>query len=332
MQPVMVNEGVDMSERAFERRVHAMRRFTRFYTAYTGSLDRRLLRSPFSLAEARVLYELAHGNGPTAAELAVVLGLDAGYLSRILRRLEERGLIARHRSARDRRQAELSLTRSGRAAFADIDARASEWVGAILRPLAPRAQEHLITAMKTVERLLAPSADGAPPPFFLRPHHCGDFGWIIHRHAALCGENGLRASPRADAFEAALAQRMAEILRTFDADRERCWVADMDGEIAGTVCLIRWDRDDAAADDTVARLCFLLVEPHVRGLGIGRRLVETAVQFARAAGYRTVMLSLTDDMPAARHIFATIGFHPTGRADPAPLDPARAGEIWECSL
>ena len=255
-------------------RITAVRRFNRFYTKQIGVLQHGLLDSPFSLAEARVLFELAHRNQPTAAQLGADLGLDAGYLSRILRGFERKGLVRKARPAADRRQRALALTDAGRKAFARLDARSAGEVRTLLGKCTVRDQQRIVAAMATIGHLLEPRPTSAGN-VVLREIRPGDLGWIVHRHGALYAqEHDYDAS-----FEALVADIAAHFVREFDPARERGWVAELDGEIVGSVLLVK----KAAR---VAKLRLLLVEPHARGLGIGRKLVAACIAFAKAAGYR----------------------------------------------
>src|SRR6185295_8577742 len=217
-------------------RLDAVRDFNRFYTRRIGILDEHLLDGPFSLTETRVLYELAHRDAPTATDLARELGLDAGYLSRILRRFESRGLIGRTPSPADGRQSLLRLTRRGRTTFAPLERRARREAAAMLGALPARRQRQVVEAMSTIEHLLAPPRP-APraAPYELRTHRPGDMGWVIHRHGALYArEWGYNAE-----FEALVARICADFLDHFDPTGERCWIAERDGAIVGSVFLVR---------------------------------------------------------------------------------------------
>jgi DNA-binding MarR family transcriptional regulator/GNAT superfamily N-acetyltransferase len=301
-------------------RIAAVRRFNRFYTRRIGVLQEGLLKSPFSLTEARVLYELAHREDATASALVRDLDLDAGYLSRLLKGFEERGLIKRAASPRDARQSLLSLTALGRAAFAPLDRRSQDEIGDLLRALPAPAQKRLVEDMTEIETLLgerpAPSV-----PYMLRPHRPGDLGWIVHRHGALyAGEYGWD-----DSFEALVAEIAAKFLRDFDARRERCWIAEREGEILGSVMVVRQSEE-------VAKLRLLLVEPGARGLGIGRRLVEECLSFARHAGYRRMTLWTNDVLHAARHIYEQAGFTLTAREPHHAFGKDLVSETWERDL
>jgi DNA-binding MarR family transcriptional regulator/GNAT superfamily N-acetyltransferase len=297
-----------------------VRRFNRFYTQKIGVLQKQLLKSPFSLSEARVLYELAHREKPTATELGNDLGLDAGYLSRILRSFEERGLIAKQPSEEDGRRSVLLLARPGQDAFAAINARSHNEIEALLGELSPTDQDRLVEAMRTVEGLL-----GARPlrkvPYLLRPHQAGDMGWIVHRHGVLYAqEYGWD-----ERFEALVASVAAEFIQKFDAKRERCWIAERDGEIVGSVLLVK-------KTDEVAKLRLLLVEPRVRGLGIGARLVDECLRFARQAGYGKVTLWTNNVLVAARAIYERIGFRLVHIEMHRNFGPDLIGETWELKL
>jgi DNA-binding MarR family transcriptional regulator/GNAT superfamily N-acetyltransferase len=308
-----------MAQSGFARRVEAVRRFTRFYTRQIGVLHEGLLNSPFSLAEARVLYELAHRDMPTAAELGTELGLDAGYLSRILRGFVKDGLLAKTPSEQDGRQRFLALTAKGRKAFAPLDRRSRDEVGAMLADLAPAEQARLIEAMRTVETLLG--RETAPPAYVLRPHRPGDIGWVIHRHAALYAqEYGWDES-----FEALVAEIGAKFIRDFDIRRERCWIAERDGDIVGSVFLVK-------QSDTVAKLRLLIVEPAARGLGIGHRLVDECIRFARQAGYRQLTLWTNDILVAARRIYEAAGFRLVLEEKHRSFGHDLVGQNWELDL
>lgn len=309
-----------MVQSDFARQVEAVRRFTRFYTRQIGVLHEGLLNSPFSLAEARILYELAHRQNPTASELGKDLGLDAGYLSRILRGFSRDGLLAKTPSKLDGRQSLLALTAKGREAFAPLDRGSRDEVGAMLGDLTPTEQTRLIAAMRDVENLLGrPAAPSAP--YVLRPHRPGDIGWVIHRHAALYAEEyGWDES-----FEALVAEIGAKFIRDFDARHERCWIAERDGEIVGSVLLVK-------QSDAVAKLRLLIVEPAARGLGIGHRLVDECIRFARQAGYRQITLWTNDILVAARRIYEAAGFHLVQEEKHHSFGHDLVGQNWELDL
>jgi DNA-binding MarR family transcriptional regulator/GNAT superfamily N-acetyltransferase len=279
--------------------VSEVRSFNRFYTRQIGVLQDGLLRSPFSLTEVRVLYELAHRNGLTAGTLCAELGVDAGYLSRTLRAFEKNGLITREPSKADGRQSLLSLTSKGRRVFAPLESRSNEQVASMLANLSPPQCKCLVEAMGTIRRLLGGdhSADDRKAPYLLRTHQPGDMGWVVHRHGVLYAQE-YRYDER---FEALVAEIVAEFIQHFDAKRERCWMAEKDGDIVGSVFLVQKSK-------TVSKLRLLLVEPAARGLGIGRRLVAECVRFARQVGYKRMMLWTQSELGAARHLYREAGF------------------------
>ncbi len=309
-----------MVETAFDRRVAGLRRFNRFYTQKIGVLQEGLLSSPFSLTEARVLYELAGEEPRAAAQLGKELALDAGYLSRILRGFERRGLIRRDPAPNDRRLSLLSLTPQGRAAFAALDTRSRAQIGAILQDLSEDQQGRLAAAVRTIERLLDPKPDGQAI-YLLRPHRPGDMGWITQRHGALYAQEygwDIR-------FEALVAEIVAGFIRTFDPRRECCWIAEKDGENVGSVMLVK-------ASETKAKLRLLLVEPQARGLGIGARLVQECLRFARQAGYRQVGLWTNSVLIAARRIYEAAGFRLVAAQPHHSFGQELIGETWELDL
>jgi DNA-binding MarR family transcriptional regulator/GNAT superfamily N-acetyltransferase len=308
------------SEGELEQAVATVRRFNRFYTRQIGLLHEGFLGSPFSLTEGRVLYELAHRESPTATQLARDLDLDPGYLSRILRDFEQRGLLARKPSPADGRQSLLSLTPRGREAFAPLNVRSRDEIGAMLRPLAPVDQARLVEAMHTIEALLGTPV--APRvPYILRPPRPGDMGWVVHRHGVLYAqEYGWD-----ETFEALVAGIVAAFVRDHDPRRERCWIAERDGQNVGSVFCVK-------QSDTVAQLRLLIVEPGARGLGIGARLTEECVRFARSLGYQKVMLWTNSVLVAARHIYERAGFRRVREEPHRSFGHDLVGETWELSL
>ena len=301
-------------------RIAAVRRFNRFYTKQIGVLQRGLLDSPFSLAEARVLFELAHRNRPTATELGADLGLDAGYLSRMLRGFERKGFVRKARSAEDGRAHRLALTDAGSKAFARLDARSAESVRTLLGECSPRDQQRIVTAMEAIEQLLEPrqAAAGTAVLRELRP---GDLGWIVHRHGALYArEHGYDAS-----FEALVAEIAAGFVREFDPRRERGWIAEIHGEIVGSVLLVKKSA-------RVAKLRLLLVEPHARGHGIGRKLVAACIGFARSAGYRRITLWTQSTLVAARRVYEQAGFRLMHEEAHRSFGQDLVAQTWELAL
>ncbi len=311
-----MQEGRDMED----RRVAAVRRFTRFYTQHMGVLDRKLLHSPFSLSEARVLYEIAHQEEASAAALGSELKLDAGYLSRILSGLARRNLIEKRPSDTDRRRSHLHLTPDGQAAFAALNARSHGQTADMLASLSADQCKRLVDAMGTIEGLL-----GAQPPhripYILRPNRPGDMGWIIQRHAVLYSEEYAWD----ETFEAMVAEIAAKFVRDFDPAKERCWIAERDGENVGSILLVK-------ECDKIARIRLLLVDPKARGLGIGHRLVEEALAFARRTGYRKVTLWTNDILHAARRIYQAAEFRLVEENPHRSFGHDLIGQTWELDL
>ena len=309
-----------MPEASVDESVAAVRRFNRFYTQRIGVLQEGWVKSQFSLAEARVLYELLHRNKPTASELAKDLGLDTGYLSRILRGFEVRGLILKETSDRDGRQSLLSITERGRKRFAPIEQHTDAEVRGMLDTLAPPAQSKLVDALRTIERVLGEKPK-SQVPYILRPPRAGDMGWIVSRHAVLYAQEYGWTDP----FEGLCAQIVADFVNHYDARRERCWIAEVDGENAGCVMLVK-DMDE------VARLRLLLVEPAARGLGIGARLVDECVRFARTAGYKSITLWTHSVLTAARHVYERAGFELVDSKSHDEFGKTLVGETWDLKL
>ena len=303
-----------------EQRIAAVRRFTRFYTRQIGVLREGLHASPFSLTQARVLYELANRSAPTAADIARDLGLDAGYLSRILRGFAQRGLLARTRSQNDGRESHLTLTPAGREAFAPLDRGSHDEIAAMIGPLSERAQARLVEAMATVEQLLG-TRSKATPPYLLRPHQVGDMGWVVGRHGALYAQEYNWNME----FEALVAEIVATFIKNFDARRERCWIAEVDGAPVGSVFLVK-------QSDEVGKLRLLLVEPQARGMGIGARLVAECIRFARLSGYRTLTLWTNDVLVAARRIYQAAGFRLVQEEKHHSFGHDLVGQNWELDL
>jgi DNA-binding MarR family transcriptional regulator/GNAT superfamily N-acetyltransferase len=302
------------------RHVEEIRRFNRFYTGQIGLLHEGLLESPFSLTEVRVLYELAHRTLPTASAIGKVLGLDPGYLSRILKNFQRRGYVSRLPSESDARQSLLRLTKRGHAVFDPLDRRANTEISALIAKLPESDQRRLAGAMRTIESLLRPSPEPRVP-YLLRSHEPGDMGWVVYRHGALYAqEYGYNQE-----FEALVATIVADFLRNSDPKRERCWIAERDGEIVGSVFLVK-------KSNRVAQLRLLLVEPTARGLGIGRQLVSETVRFAREKGYRRIILWTQSELAAARHLYQEAGFHITHRKRHHTIKKNLVAETWELKL
>jgi DNA-binding MarR family transcriptional regulator/GNAT superfamily N-acetyltransferase len=306
-----------------EQQIAAVRRFNRYYTRQIGVLRKTFLDSPYSLAEARVLYEIASRPAPTASDIARSLDLDAGYLSRVLRNFERRGLIRKRASAKDGRQSHLTLTPRGKTSFMPLDARSQRDTAAMLGKLAPADQASLIAAMTTIETLLEGQIRELAPQrsYRLREPRPGDFGWIVKRNAELYAQDYGWVAP----FEGVCAQIVADFVNKYDASRERGWIAEIDGENVGAVML-------ANDGDGVARFRLLFVEPKARGLGIGARLVDEAIRFARGAGYRKITLWTHSVLTAARHIYQSAGFKLMRSEEHQSWDRPVVSEHWDLEL
>jgi DNA-binding MarR family transcriptional regulator/N-acetylglutamate synthase-like GNAT family acetyltransferase len=301
-------------------RIEAIRRFNRFYTKQVGALQEGLLKSPFSLTEARVIYELAQHEEVTARDLSAELGLDPGYLSRILRGFQEKRIVERRPSENDGRRNMLRLTDRGSEVFAKLNGDSRNEVEAMLSKLSEAEQLRLVEAMRGIEEILGASPEPRVP-YILRPHQPGDMGWVVHRHGVLYSqEYGWD-----ERFEALVAEIVAKFIQEFDPSRERCWIAEKDGENVGSVFLVK-------KSDAVAKLRLLLVEPRARGLGIGKRLVDECLRFAKRVGYRTVTLWTNDVLHAARHIYEQTGFHLVERKPHDMFGQGLVGETWEKEL
>ena len=300
--------------------VDAVRRFNRFYTRRVGALRAGLLGSPYPLPEARLVYEIGQRRECTASELAADLDLDAGYLSRLLQGLKRRGLLSAKRSAQDARASMLSLTLKGRKAHALLDSRSREEVAAMLGGLPGGARERLVGAMQTVESLLDTKSP-SPSVISLRAHRPGDIGWVVARHGALyAAEYGWD-----ERFEALVAEIAAKFIQRLDPARERCWIAEMDGQAVGSVFVVR-------EKNAIAKLRLLLVEPRARGQGLGRRLVRECIAFARAKGYRKLVLWTQANLAAARAIYKAEGFTLVSSEKHVSFGARLTGEYWELKL
>ncbi len=303
-----------------EERIGTVRQFNRFFTRQIGVLREGLLHSPYPLTDARILFELGQCNQVTASRLGRELGLDAGYLSRILARLEQQGLLEKVRSENDGRQLLVSLTAAGREAFALLDQRSREEVSEMLEDLSEEDQQRLLKAMQTIESVLS-SGFKFSEPFVLRPHEPGDMGWVAHRHGVLYAqEYGWD-----EHFEALVAQIVADFINNYNPGRERCWIAEMDGEIIGSVFVVQ-------SSETVAKLRLLLVEPKARGLGLGTRLVEECIRFARRRGYQKLILWTNSILLEARHIYMKTGFKLVAEEAHHSFGHDLIGETWELVL
>jgi len=301
--------------------VAAVRRFNRFYTRAIGVLERSYMGGPYTLAENRVLYEIAHGGGATTpGAIAQALDLDAGYLSRMLARLERDGLVARARSPRDGRSVTLGLTGEGEAFFAGLNAKTVERVETMIGDLSQPQRAELAGALGTAQALLAPQADKAP--IVLRGHQTGDMGWVTERHGVFYGET----YGWAPHIEAVTARICADFLDSFDPELERCWIAERGGERVGSVFIVK------DAEPGVARLRLLMVEAAARGTGLGKRLVDECVRFSREKGYREIVLWTHEVLSAARGIYAAAGFELAETWTHEDFGKPEVSETWRLKL
>ena len=300
--------------------IKAIRHFNRFYTRQIGVLNQGLLDSPYSLTEARVIYELAQKETCTATELGSELNLDMGYLSRILANFQKKGLLLKEPAPRDKRQSLLRLSPSGQQAFAMLNERSSQEINGMLEALSAPEQQQLVKAMRTVEALLNPQAQERPA-VIIRPLQPGDLGWVVSRHGALYAQEYHWDI----SFEGFVAQIAADYLENLDPQKENGWIAEVNGENAGCVFLVK-------KSDEVAKLRMLLVEPSARGLGIGKRLVQECVRFARQCGYQRVTLWTQSCLLAARHIYQQAGFLLTASETCHDFGQDLVSETWDLDL
>jgi DNA-binding MarR family transcriptional regulator/GNAT superfamily N-acetyltransferase len=298
-------------------RIDAVRRFNRLYTRRIGALHQGYMGSPFPLPQARLLYELGQRGECTASELGADLDLDLGYLSRLVHGLRRQGMVQGEAAKEDARRVRLSLTARGRKAYHQLDSRSRDLVAGMLEQLAAPDQEKLVGALHAVESIL----ENKEQPIVLRAHRPGDMGWVVHAHGRLYfDERGWD-----ERFEALVAEITAAFIKNFDPKRERCWIAEMDGEPVGSVFVVQESK-------TVAKLRLLLVEPKARGRGLGRRLVEECIAFGRAQGYRKLVLWTQSNLVAARRIYQACGFALRKRERHQTFGVKLVGEYWEMAL
>jgi DNA-binding MarR family transcriptional regulator/GNAT superfamily N-acetyltransferase len=302
--------------------IAAFRHFNRFYTRLLGLFGNSYVSSRFSLTEGRVLFELAVRGKSRATDLAADLSLDAGYLSRILRSFEEKRLVSRSPSPDDARNAVLRLTRKGKTAFADLDQRSALQARGVLEPLTPATRASLLRSIHLLEETLDPQRE-MRAPFVLRPHRPGDMGWVIARNGALYAqEYGWDQS-----YEVLAARICADFIDHFDPQRERCWIAERNGEPLGCIFCVRHpDREDTA------KLRLLLVEPAARGLGLGKALVNECVQFARSCGYKRITLWTQDILKAAHYLYEQAGFHLASEEPHHSFGKDLVAQTWDLEL
>jgi DNA-binding MarR family transcriptional regulator/GNAT superfamily N-acetyltransferase len=313
-------KGIAVGNNDLQARTDAVRRFNRFFTRRIGVLREGLLHTPFSLTEARIMFEIANREEATASDLSRGLGLDPGYLSRILAGLERRGLVEKAPSETDARRRILSLTSEGREAFSVLDARSREEIAELLGGLSEEEQRRLLEAMRTIEGVLDRGLKFSEP-FFVRPHEPGDMGWVVQRH----GELYFREYGWDERFEGLVARIVADFIDGYDPARERCWVAEMEGERVGCVFCVK-------GSDKVAKLRLLLVEPGARGLGLGGRLVDECIRFARSRGYDKLTLWTNSVLDVARRIYEERGFRLIGEEEHHSFGKDLVGQNWKLEL
>ena len=309
-----------MDEAVLQEQISAVRHFNRFFTRQIGVLREGLLHSPYSLTEARIIFELAHHADLTASDLGNDLGLDAGYLSRILSKLEGENLIEKVRSVEDGRQRLINLTSKGQAAFAVLDNRSSDEILEMISELSESDRVRLVEAMHTIEGILNHSFKYAEP-FYLRHHEAGDMGWVIQQHALLYSQTYAWDK----SFEGLVAQICSDFVNNFDPQKERCWIAEMAGEQVGSVFCVK-------ASEEVAKLRLLLVSPKSRGLGLGTRLVQECIRFARRAGYKKLTLWTNDILVEARRIYEKEGFQLIKEEKHHSFGHDLVGQYWDLVL
>lgn len=310
-----------MKEQNLSRKVEAVRQFNRFYTRYIGVLNEGWLASPFSLTEARVVYELAQRESATATEVAAELNLDTGYLSRIVSNFQKRKLIVKAKSENDARQSVLALTAQGRKEFQKLNQLTQNQIEELLNSLTAADQTRLVAAMKTIETLLSKQLQEEKYSYILRPPQPGDFGWVVQCNGALYAqEYGWD-----EGYEALVAQIVADFVKNFDPKKERCWIAEKDGENVGAVFLVRKSA-------TIAKLRLLIVDPKARGLGIGKRLVDECTRFARQAGYKKITLWTNNVLLAARSIYQKAGYQLVNSEKQHSFGHDQVFETWELRL
>ena len=298
------------------------RRFTRMYTRFIGTLQEGLLNTEFSLAEARVLYELANRAEPAAKDIAEALGIDPGYLSRLLGKFERAGLVKRKTSEQDSRFSEIALTRKGKAAFRKLNKLSETQASRILTSLPPAGRTQLIQSMQTIEKILTP-ADRDRTPYILRPHRIGDMGWVVCRESAVYAEE----YGWDETFEALVARIVSDFLTNFDPGRERCWIADVDGHSVGHIFLVKHPEEPRTA-----KLRLLFVEPGARGMGLGRALVNECIRFARTAGYRRIVLWTQSILVSAHRIYQGAGFRMVDEEPHHRFGADLMGQTWALEL
>ncbi|MHA2356308.1 MAG: bifunctional helix-turn-helix transcriptional regulator/GNAT family N-acetyltransferase [Candidatus Thorarchaeota archaeon] len=309
-----------MTEHLLEENIHDIRQFNRFYTKRIGLLNKGLLRTEFSLSQARVIFELAQQEQITSSEIVKKLGIDPSYLSRILSTFERENLIDKKKSDKDNRQWMLRLTAKGKDAFRELDDRAGEEIREMLQNMSSENQHRFMKAINTMEDVLGAKSSPALS-YLIRPHRAGDIGWIVHRHGVIYSEE----YGWDETFEALTAEILAKFIQSHNLKRERIWIAEQDGEIVGSVMIVD-------AGNQVAQLRLLLVEPKVRGKGIGRKLIEECIDFSRRNGYKKIKLWTQSNLLAARHLYLEYGFELVKDESHKSFGHELTAEFWELQL
>ncbi|NJM53858.1 MAG: MarR family transcriptional regulator [Blastocatellia bacterium] len=311
----------EMEEDVLGKKIATVRRFNRFYTQKISNLDKEIQKSQFSLAEARVIYEIAKRKTATASELGEVLGIDTGYLSRVLQGFEKRGLIEKTDSPKDARQRLLRLTGDGQKEFVNLDQMSQNQIQQVLNDLTTIEQNRLLTAMLTIETILSQKSQDENFSYLLRMPQAGDFGWIVLANSSLhAQENDWN-----EQYEALVAQTVADYLNNFDSKKDCCWIAEKDGENVGAVFLTK-------KTETVAQLRLLFVEPKARQLGIGKRLVQECTRFAKKSGFKKIIIWTNSNNLIARHIFEKEGYKLIKSENQNCFGQNIVGENWELKL
>jgi DNA-binding MarR family transcriptional regulator/GNAT superfamily N-acetyltransferase len=309
-----------VTKHLLEENIQDIRQFNRFYTKRIGLLNRGLLRTKFSLSQARVIFELSQQEQITSSEIVKRLGIDPSYLSRILSAYERENLIVKEKSEIDNRQWMIGLTDKGKDAFRELDDRASEEIREMLQSMSSEDQDRFLKAITTIGKVL--SAESSPAlSYLIRPHRAGDIGWIVHRHGVIYSEE----YGWDETFEALTAEILAKFIQSHDLKRERIWIAEQDGENVGSVMIVD-------AGDQVAQLRLLLVEPKARGKGIGRKLIEECIDFSRRNGYKKIKLWTQSNLLAARHLYIDYGFELVGDESHKSFGHELTAEFWELQM
>ncbi len=309
-----------MTENRIEQIIHDIRNFNRMYTIRIGLLNKGLLRTRFSLSQARVVFELAQQENTNSSEIAQKLGMDPGYLSRIISAFQKEGLITKERSSKDSRQWVINLTAKGKKEFQNLNSRSNEEIREMIEHLSNEDQHRLVNAMYTIDKILHPESNQSPF-FLIRQHRAGDIGWIVHRHGVIYSEE----YGWDETFEALTAEILAEFIQDYNPKRERIWIAEQDGEKVGSVMIVD-------SGNQVAKLRLFLVESKARGRGIGKKLIEECIEFSKQNGYKKITLWTQSNLMAARHLYSKYGFELVEEEPTTMFGYELISEIWELKL